>query len=112
MKFFLQFVKKCLGQFEQRTTSSTLVIVEGASNFTFDAEDESFPINIKSNRKKEKSLQQILELLDPQNSGSDDEFSSTEEHNQNIKKAQKLKKMRKKNKSHSPEELLFRMDDF
>ena len=112
MNSFLQFLKKCLGKFEQRTTSSTLVIVKGASNFAFDDEEESSPINIESNRKKEKSFQQILELLDLQDSGSDDEFSSTEEHNQNIKRAQKLKKMRKKKKSHTPEELLFRMDGF
>ena len=115
MNLFQLFLQKCVGQIQHTATSSTLVIVKEASRrFALD-DDESYPISIESNKKNEESFQQILELLDLRDSGSDDEFSSTEEHNQIIRKTQKrkkVKKLRKKDKSKSPEELLFSMDDF
>ena len=115
MDFIGELLKKYLRKLLFKKSSTKLCLKQKIVIETFE-EQESFPIDIEIVKKINKSTVKYMNSLSFEGSGSDGEFSSTEDdiftwkQSQKVKKVKRLKKFRKI--QFPSDDLLFSMESF
>ena len=94
MDFIGDLLKKYLRQLLRKQSSTKLSLKQKTAIETFE-EQESFPIDIETVKKINKPTNKYTYSVAFEDSGSDGEFSSTEDDICALKRTQKLKKLKR-----------------
>ena len=115
MGFIGKFLKKCLRQLLRKNSTKNLKRRQTLVIDSYEHESESSPIQIETGRRIEETAAKNVNHYCTEDSGSDGEFSSTEESVLVLDRTQKRRKTHKRKKMRRvfvPQDLVFSMDCF